>query len=302
MRPVVIVPAYNAARTVVGVIAGLRAAWADSVIRRACATDANSSRPPGRSDSKVALPIIVVGDGSTDGTAAAVREPNVILVQHPENRGKGAALRTGLMAALDLGYDTALTVDADGQHPPGEAVRVLLVEADQRAIVMGVRNLGAVGAPSASIFGNRLANFSLTVLTLHRFHDTQCGLRRYPVASTLALRTRDNRFGFESEVILRAARAALPFEEVPVRCVYARKNRQPTHYRRIFDTAAIIVRMHVAYLIPWLRAPKVSARVSRPPVSLGTRARQLGSLWVGAVVLALAVVVLRTAVLWASRW
>ena len=271
MRPAAIIPAYNAASTVAGVVADLRKVWR----------------------SETPLPVVVVDDGSTDATAAAVEGLDVILIRHAVNRGKGAALRTGLFAVLDLGCDVAVSIDADGQHLADEAMRLLLSDADPRALVIGVRDLPALGAPLPSILGNRLANFSLTVLTLLRFRDTQCGLRRYPVESTLALRTRDDRFGFESEVLLRAARAALPFVEIPVQCLYAKNRRQPTHYRRIFDTVAIIVRMHVAYLFPWVRAPNRNLKISRPPITLRTSVRQIGALWAGAVVLLLALVVLR---------
>jgi hypothetical protein len=281
MRPALIVPAYNAQGTIVGVLRDLS---------RAC-TGAGGPAPT----------VFVVDDGSTDGTADVVTRRGVKVIRHAANRGKGAAIRTGLLAALEAGCDVVVTVDADGQHAPEDAAALLDLDVDPRALVLGVRDLGAAGAPLWNVLGNRLANFSLSILTLLWLRDTQCGLRRYPVASSLALRSRDDRFGFESEIILRAARAALPIVQVPVRCAYALAARQPTHYRRILDTVRIIARLHLAYLVPWLRGPRTQARLIRPRPPFGTRARQLGSLWVGAVVLLLALLLARAILLWSVR-
>src|SRR4051812_34641085 len=101
-RACVIIPAYQAEKTLEGVIADLRATLP-----------------------ALAGSIIVVDDGSTDGTAAIARRLACELISHGRNRGKGAALVSGLTAAQAHGHDIALSVDADGQHP-AEAARSVL--------------------------------------------------------------------------------------------------------------------------------------------------------------------------------
>jgi glycosyltransferase involved in cell wall biosynthesis len=164
--------------------------------------------------------VIVVDDGSTDGTAAVALAAGASITAHEKNRGKGAALKTGLSLAQDLGFRVAVTLDADGQHPPSEIPKLLSASDDPGALVLGVRDLAAAGAPIANQRSNAFANGFISMVTLRRIRDTQCGMRRYPVSRTLALAVKDDRFGFETEVILRANRARLPIVQVPIEVRY----------------------------------------------------------------------------------
>jgi isopenicillin-N N-acyltransferase like protein len=251
MRPAIVIPAYDAARTVGTVITGLQTAWADrhAVLGAAVGAEAVPS-------SAECPTIIVVDDGSSDDTAAVARRLGADVEIHASNRGKGAAIKTGLRAARAAGCDAVVTVDADGQHPPSEAVRLLSEPEDPAVLVLGVRDMLALGAPKKSRVGNNVASFFVSLLTLRRFRDTQCGLRRYPVAATLALRTRDERFGFETEIIMRAARAGVPIALAPVAVVYPSEDQRRTHYRSVVDTLRIILRVHATFLLPWLVGPR----------------------------------------------
>jgi hypothetical protein len=253
MRPAMIVPAFDAKDTVAAVVLG---------IRREVGND---------------VPIFVVDDGSTDGTAEAASRAGAIVITHPENRGKGAALRTGLMAARDAGCNIAVTVDADGQHPPEEARRLLEASSDETALVLGTRDFDHSGAPRGNVIGNRASNFFVSLFTYRRFRDTQCGLRRYPVERTLALRTFDQRFGFEAEVIFAAVRAKVPILETPVRVLYPPKSRHRTHYRAFRDTVHIVLRITATVFFPirWLLAALAASTVlvivGHPAIVFSTR-------------------------------
>jgi len=96
-RVAIVIPAYQAAGTVAGVVAGARAI----------------------------APVYVVDDGSTDGTGDVGRGTGATVLTHASNRGKGAALATGIAAALAGGADVVVTLDADGQHPPEETPKLL---------------------------------------------------------------------------------------------------------------------------------------------------------------------------------
>jgi glycosyltransferase involved in cell wall biosynthesis len=182
---------------------------------------------------------IVVDDGSADRTAAVASEAGARVVRHARNLGKGAALVRGLSEADRLGFDAVVTVDADGQHPAASALVVLRNSDDSRALVLGVRDLVAAGAPSANQFSNRVSNWWLSRFAGRPLRDTQCGLRRYPVRETLALGVRSRGYDFEAEVILRAVAAQVPIVERPIVVVYP--DERTTHFRNVADPARIVV-------------------------------------------------------------
>ncbi len=210
----VIVPALDAAATVGAVVDGLRRT--------------------------LGAPVYVVDDGSRDATAAVAEGAGAIVIRHGHNRGKGEALRSGLAAAARGGHDVALSVDADGQHPPEAAAAVLHGSEDPGALVLGVRDLVSDGAPRANRFGNAVSNFFVSRFAGKRLLDTQCGLRRYPVHATMALGTRAPGFAFEAEVVLRAIACGLTVVEAPIRTVYPPHGRQGSHFRVPRDPARIV--------------------------------------------------------------
>lgn len=209
-----LVPAFEAAATVGRVVDDLRQA--------------------------LGIPVLVVDDGSSDATLEVAREHGAQVVRHPRNRGKGAALRTGLRHAARLGCAIAVTVDADGQHPASSARTVLHGSDDPRALVLGVRELARDGAPRSNQFGNRVSNFFLSHFAGRPLQDTQCGLRRYPVLETLDLGGRARGYAFEAEIVLRALAAGLPLVEVTVPVVYSAEAGGGSHFHNVRDPARIV--------------------------------------------------------------
>ncbi len=222
------IPAYDAARTVGAVVRGLHAG-------------ASAEHGPHA--------VLVVDDGSSDGTAEAAAAAGAEVLRHPTNRGKGAALATGLRRAAEIGARVAVTLDADGQHPAEEALRLLADAAPEQSLVIGVRDLAAAGAPRANRISNGISNFFLSLFVRQRLRDTQCGLRRYPVTATLALGVVDQGYAFESEVLLRARRAAMPIVERPIRVVYPALDGT-THFDAVRDPARIVRRVVATLLGP----------------------------------------------------
>ena len=201
-------------------------------------------------------PVIVVDDGSRDATARVARAHGAIVVRHDRNRGKGAALGSGLREAQARGFGVAVTVDADGQHPAASARIVLDASDDPRALVLGVRDLVRDGAPPSNRFGNAVSNVFLSRFARRRIRDTQCGLRRYPVPETLRLGARADGFAFEGEILLRALAAGFPLVEVPVGVFYPSGSRRasPSHFRLVADPARIVVNVVCTVLDLRLRA------------------------------------------------
>jgi glycosyltransferase involved in cell wall biosynthesis len=192
----VIIPAYQAAVTIAGVICGL-----------------NPYIPLGD--------ILVVDDGSTDGTAKIAQDLGVTVLKHPVNRGKGAALMTGLVQGRDaLNWEWALTVDADGQHDPQDLEGFLSAHPDPKTgIVVGARARAGTAMPWHRRFSNSSTTWLVSTLAGTPVHDAQCGYRAYRLDLVASLE-RDGRFEWESQALIRAARAGFGIEKVPVRTVY----------------------------------------------------------------------------------
>jgi hypothetical protein len=154
-RVVVIVPAYNEEGTVGRVVAETRAVF------------------PG-------LEILVVDDGSMDGTAAEARSAGARVVELPFNLGIGGAVQTGYRYALECGYDVAVQLDADGQHDPADLPRLVgPVAAGEADLTVGSRFLAPNGyrAPVSRRAGMLLLSLAVSFLTGHRLYDTTSGYR-----------------------------------------------------------------------------------------------------------------------------
>ncbi|HWZ90978.1 MAG TPA: glycosyltransferase family 2 protein [Polyangiaceae bacterium] len=188
-------------------------------------------------------PLVVVDDGSTDGTSEAAESAGARIVRHAQNLGKGSALRTGFAALFEAGAEAAVCVDADGQHPPQEAVRLARHSAPRSALVLGVRDLARAGAPKKNQFSNGFSNRFLSFALGRTLSDTQCGLRRYPLPETIALAGRATGYAFEAEVILRAVRLGWQIVEVPVRVIYPPESERVTHFHSVRDPARIVYRV-----------------------------------------------------------
>lgn len=180
------------------------------------------------------FPIFVVDDGSTDTTAHVLGGLSGIQVlHHPANRGKGAALITGMRAAADIA-DFAITLDADGQHNPAEARNlVAALGARRRAIVIGRRKMD--DAPWTSRKGRAFSNFWVWAAGGGRLTDSQSGFRVYPLPETLRLGVMARRYQFEVEVLARAAWQGIPILEVLISAAYGSDLPRISHFRPFID-------------------------------------------------------------------
>jgi glycosyltransferase involved in cell wall biosynthesis len=176
--------------------------------------------------------VLVVSDGSGDGSERIAEEAGAAVVALPANQGKGVALRCGMEEAATRGYSHVAVVDADGQHLP-EEIPSLLAEAWDHpdCIVVGVRRLENGFVPDASRRGRAISNFWATVNGWQRCLDTQSGFRVYPIAQTLELGCGEPGFAFEMEVLVRASWSGLGIRHVDVDVVYpSREEDRVTHF------------------------------------------------------------------------
>jgi glycosyltransferase involved in cell wall biosynthesis len=183
----------------------------------------------------------VVDDGSSDRTADAAKAAGAEVLRQPSNRGKGAALRAGMQALLRDGVTHVVTLDGDGQHLPEDIPRLLAASAaEPDALVMGARQHEPGSLTKIRAFGNRYANRWVRIACGREFEDTQSGFRVYPVAATLALGCRADRFAFETEVVIRAVRAGLPVRSVPVRVYNPPPDQRISHFHGVWDSIRIV--------------------------------------------------------------
>lgn len=194
-------------------------------------------------------PVVVVDDGSGRryaGVFAAATAAGAVVLTHPRNRGKGAALRTGFAFAAAHGRDV-VTADADGQHTVADIRRVAarLDEASSSrghparpAIVLGVRSFtGAV--PLRSRAGNALTRAAFRLAAGRDIRDTQTGLRGFPAGTLPWLQTvSGDRFEYEFRMLLDARAAGVDLVEVPIQTVYLDGNAS-SHFRPLVDSARI---------------------------------------------------------------
>ncbi len=168
--------------------------------------------------------VVLVDDGSTDGTGRMAAGAGAIVVTHPVNLGQGAALQTGLQFALRRGAEYIVTFDADGQHRAGDVV--VLIEALRQQKVdfaLGSRFLGgAVDMPPA----RRLLLKAATAFTRWsagmRVTDTHNGLRAMTRRGASRISLRQNRMAHASELLGQIARSGLGYVEAPVTIQYSR--------------------------------------------------------------------------------
>jgi hypothetical protein len=135
-----------------------------------------------------------------------------------------------------------MTRDGDGQHLAGELPKLLAASASRpEALVIGARDTSSVGTTPIRLFGNRFANRWVEIACGLNLPDTQSGFRLYPLAPVLALGVRARHFAFETEVLIRAARAEIPIESIVVGVYYPAPEVRRSHYRGFVDTARIIL-------------------------------------------------------------
>jgi glycosyltransferase involved in cell wall biosynthesis len=184
------------------------------------------------------LPVIVVDDGSTDAPHEKIRHiQGITLLRHPENKGKGAALITGMTAAAGSNYDWAVTIDADGQHDPQDISELIAaIPENQRPIILGRRR--GMNAPDVlwtSRYGRKFSDFWILLSGGGPLQDSQSGFRIYPLPETLHLNVKSGGYQFEIEVLVKAAWHKIPVVEAPVRVYYQPGEKRVSHFRPLID-------------------------------------------------------------------
>jgi glycosyltransferase involved in cell wall biosynthesis len=207
--PVIVIPAFEAEATLPAILRRLR-------------------------DLLPSATVIVVDDGSRDGTGATAAAHGAAVVRLPANQGKGRAIAGGVRAAVERGARAIVTMDADGQHP-AECVPALLeaLAAGRADLVVGARRRGPGPMPWPRRVSNWLSSALVSRAIGVRVPDSQSGFRAFSRRVAETVRPAGARYDFETEFLFLAARAGFRIAAVPVPTVYA---GAASHFRYGADT------------------------------------------------------------------
>ena len=194
--------------------------------------------------------IIVVDDGSADESYYLSSAYNVLALRLKINRGKGAAVKAGIMAANLLDADVVVTMDGDGQHDPADIAPLIAPILEGKSdVVLGSRLLNREEMPWIKVVANNVGNFFTWLFYGLLVSDSQSGFRAYSRYAALIIDTKADKYEYDSKVIREIKNNRLRFTEVPVHTRYteysaAKKNKQGlingliTLYRMIWKLIA----------------------------------------------------------------
>ncbi|HEX2835174.1 MAG TPA: glycosyltransferase family 2 protein [Thermoanaerobaculia bacterium] len=209
---IAIIPALNAERTLGKVVQATREQLAD---------------------------VLVIDDGSTDRTSDVAREAGAVVLRHEVNRGKGAALKTGFAYALERNGDAVITLDADGQHLPGEIPKFLAEwERSHADLIIGGRAHLFQHMLPRRRNANRFSAWCISKAAGVPVADSQSGFRLYSSALLRALQLHTDGFDMESEVIVRAGRRGMKIVSIPIELGFV-DGIATSHYKPLKDTLRI---------------------------------------------------------------
>jgi len=182
------------------------------------------------------FPLLVVDDGSTDGTAERLVGLNVEVIRHPRNRGKGAALRTGFSWAVENGHSAVISLDSDGQHDPS-AIYCVLAAAREGDFDILIASRSSQFGEMAGLRNswNRFGVWCVKKKTGFEITDSQSGFRFYSARILRNLELTANGYELEMEVLMKAWRAGLKIGSLPIAARIA-DGRSTSHFRPVRDT------------------------------------------------------------------
>jgi glycosyltransferase involved in cell wall biosynthesis len=195
-----VIPAYNEASVIGGVVSDLKRA----------ATKHGQ-----------AFEIVVVDDGSKDSTAETAQTAGALVVRHILNSGSGGATATGLSYAQQHGFNIAATLDADGQHASADVIKGIdLMSEGGVDLLIGSRLMNTDGMSKVKVLGNRGLSFVTYLIFGINITDSQSGMRIFSHQALEQLKWRTAGYEFCSEMLWRAKQQKLVIKEYPIKAIY----------------------------------------------------------------------------------
>ncbi len=208
MKTCVIIPTYNESKTIGGLISQIQALKLDS---------------------------LVIDDGSTDNTAFIAEQNGASVLRNLSNKGKGASLIRGFEYCIKNNFDTAITMDGDGQHLPEDipAFISLAGKKEEIGLIIGNRMFNRKNMPFIRVITNKFMSWLLSKIIRQKIDDSQCGFRliKRRILEKLSLKT--SKFEIESEIIVEAGKNGVKIVSVPIQTVYQKEH---SHINPLVDT------------------------------------------------------------------
>jgi glycosyltransferase involved in cell wall biosynthesis len=194
MRTCALIPAFNEAPYIAKVVRGARQHVAE---------------------------VVVIDDGSSDGTAEIARTAGAICLRLPRNCGKASALRTGIAYARDHNFTYIITLDGDGQHLP-EDIPVMLRVAEETGadLVIGARCFDRALMPRSRYFSNVVGSRLASTLVGCEIRDSQSGFRLFRLDKLGGAKLRSRFYELEMEILIKMVRSGCTIAHAPIRMIY----------------------------------------------------------------------------------
>lgn len=200
--------------------------------------------------------IIVVNDGSTDNTLKILSQiEDIEVISYPKNKGKGYALKQGLLKSKQFGFRYAITIDSDGQHYASDIpIFVEEIEQNPDTFLVGARNLQADNMPGKNTFANKFSNFWFRIETGIKLSDTQSGYRLYPLNLIGDMKYYPTKYEFELAILVFSAWKDIPIKNIPINVHYPED--RVSHFRPLRDFTrisilnTILVLINILWIIP----------------------------------------------------
>ena len=179
--------------------------------------------------------VLVIDDGSCDGTYEVAKSYNVVVMRNDVNSGKGAALKKGFDYALKNGYSSVITADGDGQHKSEDLLTIYQAALKNNAdIVIGNRMHHPSGMPRIRKVTNAVMSRLLSCLTKTEIPDSQCGLKLIKKKILKDINISSSKFEVESEILFQSLRKGYNVESVNISSIYFAGRK--SHIRPLQDT------------------------------------------------------------------
>lgn len=219
MKVCVLIPSYNEAKTIGGIVKELKTKGHD---------------------------VLVIDDGSSDDTSKVAAREGAIIISHVKNLGKGASIKEGFNFILkSTDYDTVVIMDGDGQHRPEDVDRFLgHAHTYNDDIIIGNRMGYTKNMPKVRFITNKITSFLISAMCKQRIPDTQCGLRllRRTMIDTLHLSS--SKYDTESEMLINAARKGFKIASIPIMTIYG---SEKSEIHPVKDTVRFIILLVRSY-------------------------------------------------------
>ena len=187
--------------------------------------------------------VLIVDDGSTDGTSEVARLAGATVIQHKENKGYGAAVQSILAEAKRISPDILVLLDADSQHNPGEIPRLVEPISQGFDLVIGSRKLLRDNIPLYRRIGQGVISYFCYILSGEKLSDSESGFRVFSRKAVGMLELREDGMSVSAETIAKAAEKGLKITEIPISITYTRDGSTLNPVRHGFGVLSRIIAM-----------------------------------------------------------